>query len=131
MLCRARWRNTHPYQSQPNPGNQPPFPSCICVKWAKNGNPYHRESLFPLLAPFDGLVVPGGHDGLPLCERGDAPLLLPEVVREDLGLVVVRPLLEVGALLVGLGVLDLVVRVDRVQDVGGEFAAAATEPRDN
>ena len=97
-------------------------------------NPYHRESLFPLLAPFDDRrrrpvpVVPGGHDGLPLGERGDAPLLLPEVVREDLCLVVVGPLLEVGALLVGLGVLDLVVRVDRVQDVGRELAAAAPEP---
>ena len=37
-------------------------------------------------------------------------------------------ILEVGPVLVGLGVLDLVVRVDRVQDVGGELAAAAPEP---
>ena len=48
----------------------------------------------------------------------------------DLGLVVVGALLEVWVLLVCLGVLDLVVRVDRVQDVGGELAATATEPGD-
>ena len=68
----------------------------------KNGHPY-RKSLFPLLAPLllrgGRLAVPGGHDGLPLRQRGDAPPLLPELVREDLGLVAVGPLLEVGALL--------------------------------
>ena len=47
---------------------------------------------------------------------------------EDLCLVVVGALLEVWVLLVRLGVLDLVVRVDRVQDVGGELAPTATEP---
>ena len=47
----------------------------------------------------------------------------------DLGLVVVGALLEVRVLLVCLGVLDLVVRVDRVQDVGGELAATASEPK--
>ena len=51
-------------------------------------------------------------------------------MREDLGLVVVGALLEVWVLLVCLGVLDLVVRVDRVQDVGRELAATATEPGD-
>ena len=48
----------------------------------------------------------------------------------DLGLVVVGALLEVWVLLVCLGVLDLVVRVDRVQDVGRELAPTATEPGD-
>ena len=47
---------------------------------------------------------------------------------DDLGLVVVGALLEVWVLLVRLGVLDLVVRVDRVQDVGGKLAATASEP---
>ena len=50
-------------------------------------NPY-RYNLLPLLASAalcrGGLAVSGGHDGLPLRQRGDAPLILPELVREDL-----------------------------------------------
>ena len=88
-----------------------------CTYLWKSSNP-HRENLSPLLAALRGgglasaSTVPGGDDGLSLCQRGDAPRVLPVVVREDLCLVAVGPLLKVGPVLVGLGVLDLVVRVD-------------------
>ena len=62
------------------------------------------------------LLTVGNHL-LPFGQGGDPPLGLPELVGERLGLL--APLLEVR-LALELGVLDLVVGVDRAEDVSAE-----------